>query len=120
MPEVINDVDKLLRRVIFTNPDYIRPDQTVTSFAFSPRKINGVPEGLSVDIERLTTYEASIRDRFNYRLYAILASEVRSIGLGCEHKPVEGNNAHALITGDISKSRARQLASTAKRVHYPD
>jgi hypothetical protein len=60
MKEIIGDEDNLLRRVVFTNPHYVKPDQTVSSFAFTPRKINGVPEGLSVDIERLTTYEASI------------------------------------------------------------
>lgn len=120
MKEVVGDDDNLLRRVIFTNPNYIRPDQSVTSFAFTPRKINGLPENLSVDIERLTTYEASIIDRFNYRLYAIAALQVRQIGLNCEHDPLPDNYAHALIIGDVSKSIARQLAVSARRIHYPD
>src|SRR4051812_9877468 len=97
MPEDILDTDKLLRRVIFTNPSYVRPDLTLTSFAFTPRKQNGIQErGLSVDIERLTTYEISIKDRFNYRLYSINAGYVRQLGLDCEHDPIEGNEAHAL------------------------
>jgi hypothetical protein len=97
MKEEVGDGDNLLRRVIFTNPSYIRPDQSVTSFAFFPRKFNGVAESLSVDIERLTTYETSIVDRFNYRLYAVSALRVRQIGLDCEHNPLPDNYAHALI-----------------------
>ncbi len=118
--EVVHDDDNLLRRVIFTNPSYVRQDQTVTSFAFTPRKIGGIQENLSVDIERLTTYKVSIKDRFNYRLYTLQASEVRQVGLDCEHNPLEGNYAHALITGDVTKAKARQLAALARRVRYPD
>jgi len=120
MKEIVRDDDNLLRRVIFTSPNYVKPDQSVTSFAFQPRRINNVPEMLSVDIERLTNYEASIADRFNYRLYAIPARTVREIGLDCEHDPLLENYAHALITGEISKARSRQLASSARRIHYPD
>lgn len=120
MKEVVGDDDNLLRRVIFTNPSYVRPDQTLTSFAFMPRKINGFPEGLSVDIERLTTYEKRIVDRFNYRLYTVTALRVRQIGLDCEHNPLPENYAHALITGDISRPKARDLAASARRIHYPD
>lgn len=120
MPEPIYDQDNLLRRVIFTNPNFVRPDQTVTSFAFTPRKIDGIAESLSVDLERLTTYESSIKDRFSYRLYSLTALLVRNIGLDCEHHPVEGNYAHALIVGDVSRLKAKQLAGAAKRIHYPD
>jgi hypothetical protein len=59
MAEVVVDEDNLLRRVIFTNPSYVRADQTVTSFAFKPRKVDGIPEYLSVDIERLTSHQAA-------------------------------------------------------------
>jgi len=120
MKEVVSDDDNLLRRVIFTNPNYVKPDQSITSFAFQPRKIDGVSEEISVDIERLTTYETSIVDRFNYRLYAISVRTVREIGLDCEHNPLPSNYSHALITGEISKARSRQMASAAKRIHYPD
>lgn len=120
MKEVIADSDNLLRRVVFTNPNYIKPDQSLTSFAFTPRKINGIPENLSVDIERLTTYEKSIVDRFNYRLYAISAFNIRQIGLGCEHDPQPNHLAHALITGEVTKAKAKYLASFARRIRYPD
>lgn len=120
MKEIIGDEDNLLRRVIFTDPNYIRPDQTLTSFAFTPRKLNGVQENLSVDVERLTSYATSIVDRFNYRLYAVTALQVRQVGLDCEHDPLPDNYAHALIVGNISRSRARQLAASARKIRYPD
>jgi hypothetical protein len=121
MPEVVLDTDDLLRRVIFTNPNYIRPDFTVTSLAFKPRRIAGVEEkGLSVDVLRLTTLERSIVDRFRYRLYSLKASYVRQIGLDCEYDPVEGNKAHALIVGEFKSSTPKKLSLGASRVQYPD
>jgi hypothetical protein len=121
MPEPVLDTDDLLRRVIFTNPSFVRPDLTITSFAFSPRKIGGIPErGVSVDISRLTTYDRSIIDRFNYRLYSVRANYVRQVGLDCEHNPVEGNDAHALIVGDLKTSNCRRLAQGAVRIPFPD
>ncbi|HLT72939.1 MAG TPA: hypothetical protein VKZ75_09820 [Cyclobacteriaceae bacterium] len=120
MPEQVLDIDDLLRRVIYVHPNYVRPDQTVTSFAFTPRKINGIAEeGLSVDISRFTTYEASIKDRARYRLYSIQAGQVRNIGLNCIHDPVDGNYAHALIIGEIKRSTAKRLSQVAVRVPYP-
>ncbi len=121
MPEVVLDADDLLRRVIFTDPSFIRPDFTVTSFAFTPRKINGIREkGLSVDISRLTTFEKSILDRSRFRLYSVKASYVRGIGLDCEHNPVEANEAHALIVGEFKSSTAKKLSQGAYRVSFPD
>ena len=119
MPEAILDSDDLLRRIIFTDPNYIRPDFTVTSLAFKPRRIDGVQErGLSVDISRLTTYEKSIVDRFKYRLYSLKVSYVRQIGLDCEHNPIDGNEAHALIIGEFKNSTAKKLSQGAVRVTY--
>ena len=120
MKVIIDDEDNLLRRVIFTNPSFVRPDQTLTSFAFTPRRIDGVQENLSVDLEKLTSHKGSIKDISNYRLYALTAGEVRQIGLHCEHTPVEGNYAHALIMGDISKSVAKQLSIRARRIPFPE
>jgi hypothetical protein len=118
MPEVVLDSDDLLRRVIFTDPNYITPDFTATSFAFTPRKIAGVQEGLSVDVARLTTPERSIVDRFKFRLYSVKAGYVRQIGLDCLHDPIEGNNAHALIVGQFKNSTAKKLSQGATRVPY--
>lgn len=117
MPELILNTDDLLRRVIFNNPSYVKEDQSLSSFAFRPRS-NEV--GVSVDISRLTTYQKSIRDKFNYRLYSVKASFVRDIGLDCHHDPIEDNNSHALITGNFTNSNCKKLARGATRVPYPD
>ena len=98
MPEQILDSDDLLRGVILDSLDplYIRPDQTVTSVAFLPRKIAGVLEsGLSVDISRLTTYAQSIRDVRKYRLYSLKAGYVRHINLDCVQARTPDARTHA-------------------------
>lgn len=123
MPEPILDSDDLLRRVPFDiiDPVYIRPDQTVTSMAFVLRKIDGILEdGLSVEVARLTTPQASINDIKKFRLYAIKASYVRQINLDCVHNPLSNNYAHALIVGEIKKSKSKQLSLGATRVRFPD
>lgn len=111
--EEITDEDQLLRRVVFPHPNYIKPDGTVTSFAFSLRQGE---DGISVDVERLTTLAFAIQDASRYRLYGVKAEVPRALGLFCIHDPVEGNPAHALIKGDITKSVSRKLARAAERV----
>jgi len=111
-----------LRRVLFdiVDPLYVRPDQTVTSVAFLPRRIEGALEvGLSVEISRLTTYAQSIRNIQKFRLYALKAGYVSQINLDCIHDPLVDNGAHALIIGEIKKSKAKQLSLGATRVQYP-
>lgn len=88
----INNEDTLLRRVPFTIPHYIKEDGSLTSLVFTPKKDE---DGLSVDIERLTTHEKSILDRTKFRLYGIKAKIPREAGLECVYDPVEGNDAHA-------------------------
>jgi hypothetical protein len=112
----IKEDDRLLRRAIFTDPNHVREDMTVTSFAFKLRKGE---EGLSVDIEKLTTFEQSIINIERYRLFAVLVKDVRSVGLDCYHKPIEGNYAHAEIVGNNSNSVRSQLAKSAVYIHYP-
>ena len=122
MLEQVLNSDELLRRVPFdvTDPIYIRPDQTVTSIAFVPRKINGVLEnGLSVYISRLTTFELSIVNPRKYRLYSIKAERVRQLDLDCIHNPLPENYAHALIVGNIKKSKSKQLSLAVSRVPFP-
>lgn len=110
----------LLRRYIYPNPpnaSYIKEDGKICSTCFQLR-----PDelGISVDIEVLTTYEKSINDRTKYRLLCINAGEVQLLNLNTEHNPEPDNYAHALITGNITKSISRKLAALAKRVKYPD
>lgn len=112
----ITTEDRLLRRAFFADPQYVRDDMTVTSFAFKLRKNE---EGLSVDIERLTTYEKSISDVNRFRLFAVKAGDVRALELKCEHKPIEGNYAHAEIYGTNVNKKSSQLARLAIYIPFP-
>ena len=114
--EKVLDNDRLLRRVPFLHPNYIKPDGSLTSFSFS---LKPTEDGLSVDIERLTTYERSILDIARFRLYALRCDFVRQQGLDCVHDPLEDNVAHALIVGKIKKSLSRNLARNAVRIGFP-
>ena len=107
--------DRQLRRVVI-DPNYIKDDGRVTSFAFRLRKDE---TGLSVDVERLTNYEAAVKDTQKYKLWALIAEVPRNLGLECIHDPVEDNNAHALIIGEIDRSVQRKLARSATPVN-PD
>lgn len=114
----VKDEDRLLRRALFTDPSYVREDMTVTSFAFKLRKGE---EGLSADIERLTTYEKSIVSTEKYRLFALNAKQIRSINLDCSHKPLPDNFAHAEIVGsELNKNKiSSQLSKLAVYINYP-
>lgn len=71
IPVMITDEDRLLRRVQFINPAFIKPDGRPASSSFSLKKDE---DGLSVDLERLTTPEKSIGSRARYRLFSVDAS----------------------------------------------
>ena len=111
----IDNKDFLLRR-ISVSPSYIKPDGTITSFAFSLRKGE---DGISTDLERLANYEISIQDKTKYRLAKINAGIIRNDindGLDCIHNPLPDNYAHSLITSQIGKindSKARAMARSA-------
>lgn len=117
MPEKIKDDDQLLRRIQFLHPNFIKPDGTPASSSFSLKKGE---DGLSVDIERLTSYKKSILDISRFRLFAVNAGFVRSIELTPEHNPLADNPAHGLIKGSISRGKAKKLARNSVRVNYPD
>ena len=111
----IEDTDKLLRRIPFTNPSYIKPDGSITSLAFKPKKGD---DGLSVNIARRTTYEASVLDRSRFRLYGVQAAFPRGLGLECVTDPLPENPAHALIKGNITDAVSRKLSHHAEL--FPD
>jgi len=115
-PVNIEENDRLLRRVQFLHPDFIKPNGTPSSASFS---LKTGEKGLSVDIERLTTYEKSILDKTRFRLFYLYASLTVQLGLTNQHDPQPDNYAHTLIMGNISRSVSRLLASAAKRLHYP-
>ena len=111
--EIIDDNDNLLRRVMFLNPSFIKPNGTPASSSFSLKKGEN---GLSVDIERLTTHQASIQDRSKFRLFLLNAKFTSSLGLTNQHDPQPDNYAHALIIGNFTRSISRKLADVARRV----
>jgi hypothetical protein len=114
MSEIILNEDFLLRRVPSVDPRYIKEDNSISSFAFSKKKDE---DGLSVNLERLTTYDASILDRNRFRLYRLKAEFVRSLeGLEIEHDPQPDNESHSLITGNITKSKASAMSKEARLV----
>ena len=106
----ILDEDKLHRRVPFLDPNYIRDDGTLTSYAFTLRKGEN---GLSVNLAKCITYDKSISDKSKYRLYYLTAGYVQSIELLCVHDPQPDNFAHCLITGNITRSKSRKMAKAA-------
>lgn len=114
--QTIHDADLLLRRIPFTDPRYIKDDNSISSFAFKPRTGEN---GLSVNIERLTTYDKSVLDRTKFRLSTLPAEIPRTLALDCVHDPQPENYAHALITGKITNGKAGTLARNARWFSEP-
>lgn len=111
--ELIEDEDTLLRRYPIGNPNYIRSDGTISSFAFAPSHKD--TDGLSVDLERLSTVAKSVLDASRFGLLRISAGKVRSLpNLECTHSPISENIAHSLITGNINKSARSKLIEYAQ------
>ncbi len=114
--EVIHDHDRLLRRIQFLDPNFIKDDGKPASSSFS---LKSGENGLSVDLERLTTYTKSIQDRSRFRLYAVRAGFTASLGLQNVHDPKDDNYSHTLIKGNITRGISRRLAKEAIRISYP-
>jgi len=115
--EEIHIDDRLLRRVQFLDPNFIKDDGTPASSSFS---LKSGEVGLSVDVERLTTPAISIQNRSRFRLFALRAGFATSLGLQNVHDPLEKNYAHALIKGNFTRGISRKLAKAAVRIAYPD
>lgn len=103
--QTIENNDWLLRRIP-NKPDYIKPDNSIASFAFKSRD----NDGLSVNIERFTTYAQTVLDRQLFSLCKITTEYIRSISLDAIHDPLDDNYAHALIVGKITNSKASLMA----------
>ena len=114
--EEIHENDRLLRRVLYLHPNFIKPDGTPASSSFGLKKGE---DGLSVDLERLTTYAKAIQDRSRFRLFALNAGFTKSLDLENVHDPLPDNPAHALIKGAITRGMSKKLASAAVRVAFP-
>ncbi|MBW8000438.1 MAG: hypothetical protein FVQ80_00245 [Planctomycetes bacterium] len=86
----------------------IRPSSAVFISRFDP---------ISVDIASKTTPEESIKEAF--ALVGLIAGLPKSLGCPVVEDPIEGNPAHALIKGKITKSKARQLATASSWIIPP-
>lgn len=109
-------IDQLLRRVQFLDPNFIKPDGTPASSSFALKKGE---DGLSVDLERLTTYPKAIQERSRFRLFALNAGYTNSLKLENVHDPLPDNPAHSLIKGAITRGVSKKLAASAIRINYP-
>ena len=110
MAEEINREDFLLRRLPI-QPQYFRDDNSISSLAFKPRKVD--VDGLSVDLERLTTHAEAILDRTRFRLCRVQASVPFDLGLECIHSPKPEEPAHSLVRGNFSTQVRRTLSNSA-------
>lgn len=111
----ITDDDYVLRRVP-TDPNYIKDDGSITSFAFRTRKGEN---GLSVDVEKLSSYEKATLGSNRFRLVKLNVGQIRhdiNDGLDVIHDPLPDNTAHALIKGKISRGKRSSLVKIAQEV----
>ncbi len=117
--EEIEDDDTLLRRVPYKDPKYIKDDGTLSSLAYTPKKQD---RGLSVNIERLTTYQECILNIRRFRLFAHKALKFCELDLECEYDPLPKNKAHALVIGINPNNRKipRKLARSARKINFPE
>lgn len=115
----IKEEDNLYRRFPLSDePKYsvfwkIENGQKIpSSAAFKTKKEE---DGLSVDIEKLTTPEKSCGNNNEYGLVSFGAKIPLENEHSCIHDPKEDNQAHALIVGDTNKI-AKKLSKAAKRI----
>lgn len=114
--QISND-DNVLRRVP-TNPSYIKPDGSINSYSFRKRKGE---DGISVNLERLSSYKETILGSNQFRVLKINVGEVRNEineGLDVVHDPIPDNKAHSLITGNISKSKQKSLVKYSTEILF--
>lgn len=122
----LEDSETLLRRVYRKDKRYIDPKTgRPSSRAFSPRPKD---EGkLSVDIERLTTYEKAISDPTKFMLFSFFAELPHQLGLECIYDPkIDAENnfenlAHSLVIGfeEEDESIPGILSRKVKQIDYP-
>jgi len=103
----IVDEDYLLRRIPVDNPNYLKPDGNITSYAFKPKK--GLDE-ISVNLKKLTSYRDSVLDDAKFKLVQLTAKAVRQNNLDCIHSPEPDNYSHSSIKGNFSNSACKNMA----------
>lgn len=112
----IYDEDNVLRRVPTFYPNYIKPDGSISSLSFCLRKDE---KGLSVDLERLSSYSKATLGRSDFRLLQLNVGVIRNDindGLNVILDRIENNDAHSLIIGNITKGKQKQLIKISNEV----
>ena len=116
----ILDEDNFLRRVPTFLPNYVKADGTISRLSFTPRKGD---DGLSGDLERLSSFEKATLKSNNYRLLKVNVGVIRNEindGLDVAHNPTLDNEAHCLLTGKITEGKAGQLLKSAIEIVNPN
>ncbi|MBV6477747.1 MAG: hypothetical protein HGGPFJEG_00491 [Ignavibacteria bacterium] len=114
----ILDNDYLIRRIPLNNPDYLKPDGTICSYAFKPKK-KSLNE-ISVNIKKLTTYIESVIDSESFGLLQLTAKVIRENSLDCIHSPESTNYSHASVKGQFTNSVCKNLAKSSNLINESD
>lgn len=111
----INDTDNVLRRVP-VHPSYIKPDGTFSSYVF---RLRSGERGISVDVERLSSFQKATLGRSDFKLLSVNVGTIRNQindGLDVVYDPLPENDAHALITGVTGKTKQKALVKHSTEV----
>jgi len=103
IPDDIADIEALNRRI---HPDFVRPDGSVSSQAFTDTE-------LSVDRAMYWDVSETLRGYDGYGVASIITSFARGLQQEVVANKLRLNPAHALVKGKKSKSIARALARSA-------
>lgn len=111
--EEIADDDDLYRRIV---PYYIKKDGTISSAAFMTNRGKTPDNAISVEIARLTSPgECATRNgERGFRVIALAAGSARALGFAVRHDPLPDCYPHALIAGDNTRERCRELAASSR------
>lgn len=126
--DLITDKQELFyRRAYRTDKKYVDPKTgNFISRAFTPRPKKDDGQ-LSVDLARLTTPEAAVKDLKRFAIAEVQNSDILDLGLKSIYDPVEGNGlpenlAHCLICciDEDDESIAGILARKSKRIYLEE
>jgi len=114
----ISNTDNLYRRVpkIEFYWKYVNGKKVPSSFAFKTRSNE---DGLSVNIEALTTLELTVEKPELFGVAKFSASIPIGLDYPCRHDPKPDNDAHALIVGN-TKPIAKKLSKSITEVYYSE
>jgi len=114
--DILNE-DNVLRRVPTFLPNYVKDDGTISRMAFNPKKD---AKGLSVDLERLSSYEkATLGQPARFRILKLSVDTIRNTindGLDVIHDPNDDNESHSLVTGKITKGKQNQMLKASTEI----